>query len=121
MSKEADFEVFIPRKMFANQPRIAILPIGSFWVNTSGTKNLFEGYSRTFLLFDRKTRIIGFKPSNEEKGTYALTRPRGVKYSTIAGTAFLKHHGIPHEQRVSYEVSWDKNLRLAKVDLNYPL
>lgn len=121
MSKEVDLEVFTPRRDFTGQPRVAILPTGAFWVNRAGAKSLFKGYKRTFLLFDRKARAIGFRPSNEEKGTYALTRPRGVNYVTIAGTAFLKYYGIPHGQRTSYEVSWDRNVKLAMIDLNHPL
>ena len=121
MSREADLEVFTPRRVFTSQPRVAILPTGAFRVNSAGTKSFFEGYKRTFLLFDRKARVVGFRPSNEEKGTYALTRPRGVNYVTIAGTAFLKYYGIAHGQRTSYEVSWDKNQKVAKIGLNHPL
>ena len=121
MSKEADFEVFTPRRVFTGRPRVAILPTGAFWVNPAGAKSFFKGYKRTFLLFDRKARAVGFRPSNEQKGTYALSRPRGVNYVTIAGTAFLKYYGIPHGQRTSYEVSWDKKQKLAEIGLNYPL
>lgn len=121
MSKQADLEVFTPRRVFTGQPRVAILPTGAFWVNPAGAKSFFEGYKRTFLLFDRKTRAVGFRPSNEEKGTYALTRQRGVNYVTIAGAAFLKYYGIAHRQRASYEVSWDRNVKLAMIDLDHPL
>lgn len=121
MSKQTDLEVFTPRRDFTGHPRVAILPTGGFLVNNVGAKSFFEGYKRTFLLFDRKARVIGFRPSNEEKGTYALTRPKGVDYVTIAGGAFLKYYEIAYRQRTRYEVSWDKNQELAKIDLNHPL
>jgi len=117
----AAFETFIPRRMVTREARITILGAGVFWINFAATRKFFEGFKRTYLLYDKERKVIGFKPTNEQENTYSLSRARGRNDITVSGMAFLEFYKVPHKERKSYEAAWNSKEKLVEVDLNKPL
>ena len=115
------FEKFIPERVVTGEAKITILQAGVFWINPSATKKFFEGFRRTFLLYDGKRKVIGFEPTNEQKHSYSLSRAKTRRDITVSGMAFLKYYKIPHKERKSYKGIWNDKEKLVEVDLNKPL
>jgi len=115
------FETFIPRKMVIGKPMVTILPVGVFWVNPATTTKYFKGFKRTFLLYDRERRVVGLKPTNEEKHTLSVSRSKARNSTTVAGKGFLEYFKILPKERKSYEATWNSKEKVVEVDLNNPL
>ena len=115
------FEVFVPRRATPNVPRVAILPSGAFWISSGATKAYFEGFQRTFVLYEKKRNLIGFRPTNEPENSYALSRTKGRNDITLSGKDFSECLKISHKERKSYKATWNRKEKLVQIDLNEPL
>lgn len=115
------FETFIPRRMITREAKITILEAGIFWINFITTRKFLKGFKRTYVLYDKERKVIGFKPTNEQKHTYSLSRAKGRNDITVSGMAFLEYYKIPHKERKSYKATWNDKERLVEIDLNQPL
>jgi len=117
------FEKFIPQRLTTKQPKITILPRGMLWLNFVTAKNFFEGFNRTVLLYDKERKVIGLRPSNEEKCSYCLSRSKDGKHRDIvvSAIAFLNHFKISHEKKRSYRPTWNQEEKLLEIDLTQPL
>ena len=115
------FQKFIPRRMVTREAKITILQAGAFWINFAATRKFFKGFKRTYLLYDKERKVIGFKPTNEQKNTYSLSRARGRNDITVSGMAFLEYYKVSHKERRSYKATWNDKERVVEIDLNKPL
>jgi hypothetical protein len=115
------FEKFIPERVSTGEAKVTILPTGVFWINAITAKDFFEGFKRTFLLYDKEARAIGFQPTHEQEHSYSLSRAKGRKDITVSGTAFLECYKVAHEKRKNYKPTWNEKEKLVQIDLNEPL
>ena len=116
------FETFIPRKMVSSKPKVTILHTGIFWVNRFAMEEMFKDLNRTFLLYDRERKVIGFKPTTERGNTYSLSRAKSRNDITISGKSFLEYFKIDYEQTRSYIPVWsEKEKAVIEIDLNKPV
>lgn len=116
------FEKFIPDRVITGEAKITILRTGVFWINAVTAKDFFEGIHKTFLLYDKEARTIGFQPTYEhEPNSYSLSTAKGRKDITVSGRAFLAYYKVPHEESKSYKPTWNKKEKLVQIDLNKPL
>jgi len=100
---------------------ITISPVRTFWINSSATREFFEGFRRVFLLYDRERKVIGFEPTNEQKDSYALSRNKARIAITVSGIAFLAYYEIPHDKTRIYKATWNDKENLVEIDLNKPI
>ncbi len=112
------FETFIPRKMVSSKPKITVLSTGIFWVNRFGEEEMFKGFNRTFLLYDRERKIIGFKPTMEQENTYSLSRTKSRNSISISGKSFLEYFKIDYKQTRNYIPAWNEKEKLVEIDLS---
>lgn len=115
------FEKFIPRRMSWGEPIVTISPVRTFWINASAAREFFEGFSRTFLLYDAQRRVIGFEPTNERINCFVLSRAKTRESITVSGMAFLPYHGIPSDKTRRYKAIWNDKENLVEIDLNKPI
>ena len=115
------FEKFIPDRVITREGKITILPTGVFWINAVTTKDFFQGLQRTFLLYDKEARTIGFQPTYEREHTYVLSSSKNRHDITVSGRAFLEYYKISYEERKSYKPTWNEKEKLVQIDLNEPL
>jgi len=115
------FETFIPRGGPAQEPRITILPSGVIWVNFLAKKKFFKSNRRTSLLYDKERRVIGLRPTDTPRGTYALSQSRGRNNISVSGRGFMKHFDILPDKKHAFEPRWNAENMLVEIDLNKPL
>lgn len=117
------FEQFVPRRIGISEPMVTISPGGrTFWINSSATREFFQDFRRTFLLYDRERKIIGFKPTKEQKHSYALSKATSRTAITVSGMAFSKYYKIPPSEKTKgYKATWNDREKLLEIDLNKPL
>lgn len=114
------FNVFAPKRVMGREPKIAILPTGIFWINFTAAKKFFKSFKRTYLVYDKHKRLVGFRPSNEQTNTYSLSTTESRNDCFVSGSSFLHEFKIPLERR-TYKARWNDSERLVEIDLNQPL
>ena len=111
-------------------PKVSIRNNGTLGIS-QGALNRFklaEGDWWFELLFDRKSRVVGLRPSDHEvPGSIKLNKKelvgRDGKKSVnawISGKAFLDYYAVPYDQTKSYVANWDDAQKLIYIELDRP-
>ena len=109
--------MFIPSRIQTNKEKITILRAGIFWVNRRASEKFFKGFKRVLLYWDEERKVIGFKPVNNEKNSYSLSRVKTRKDINISGMAFLKYNGISYKKTRNFEPTWNEKEKLVEIQL----
>jgi hypothetical protein len=111
-------------------PKISIRANGTLGIS-QGALNRFDlaqGDWWVQLLFDRKNRVIGLEPSDEEgSGRIKLNKKHMVgndgKESInawISAKAFLDYYGIPYSKTQSYVAKRNDSEKIIYIELDQP-
>jgi len=117
---EYKFEEFtqVGRKA-SHIPMVSITKDGNLNLN----KAFMEAYARNLkyavLFYDKSSRVIGLKLSNEKKpNSYRVRAYREGKLASVTAIAFLKHHGISYGKFPQpFEAVWNDENELVIIDL----
>ena len=115
------FELFVkPGRIYT--PSVSIWSRGQLSFNQGAAQKYNLGdYKYAQLFYDRETRRIGIKFTNEETEAGAIAMTKGRTGFTLSIKAFLDHYDIPHEKTRKYTVTYDESDNLYVVDLGKPL
>ncbi len=114
------WETYVPMRKAKSPAKITIQPSGMMWVSGKA-KRFFKDYKRVFLLYDKQRKVIGFKPTKEEKNTFSLSSTGERPDCTISGISFVEYFDIKHTKSRSYEATWNEKEGIVEIDLNSPL
>lgn len=118
-----NFETYRRRDVIRGvpDPRIGINRQGRFLFNAAVIRTFVKDFKATFLLYDKKRKVIGFKLTNEEGEDTFPFSGKGRTAVTVSGMAFLGYHGIPRGEKRTYKATWNEKEELVEIDLNKPL
>lgn len=114
------WKTYVPMRNPKSPAKISIQPTGMIWISGKA-KRLFKDYKRVFLLYDEQRRVVGFKPTKEEKNTFSLSSTGKRPDATVSGISFVEYFNIKEKETKSYEATWNEKERIVEINLNSPL
>lgn len=115
------WQTVIPGRIVSHEAKITISSRGVFWISPGAARDYLNGFNRIFVLHNKKERLIGFRPTNEQRGSFAISRRRDRNDATVSGKGTLHDLGISHEDSKSYRASWNNEEDLLQIDLSKPI
>ncbi len=115
------WEKYIPMRKAQGPPKISIQPSGMIWISGKAMKKFFRGHKRVFLLYDKQRRVVGFKPTKEEKGTFSLSSTGKRPDATVSGISFVEYFKIKEKETRSYQATWNEKDKIVEIELKSPL
>ncbi len=97
-------------------PMVSILQYGRMGLNHQCYTRYFKDYKLVVFLYDKETKKIGLKPTNQH-----LSNAFNIKVTktgaSISATTFLKYYGITFDKSQSYSCHWNETEKILEVQL----
>jgi hypothetical protein len=115
------FERFVkPGRIYT--PSVSIWSRGQISFNQGcAIKYNLENYKYAILFYDRESRRIGIKFTNDETENGAIAMNKGRTGFTLSGNAFLGYYDIPHSTTRKYAVQYNDSEEIYVINLDNPL
>ena len=93
-------------------PKVSIRANGQLGLNQGAVEKFdLKAFQYAVLFFDKKTKTIGIKPTNDQEEGVCKLQIRSMN-GAVGAKAFLDYYAIPYKKTERYSAEWDEKLQM---------